>query len=986
MFTIKSYKSIPEREEEVTNFWKKNKTFEKSISSRPKTKKKVFVDGPPFVTGSPHYGSLLSSIAKDVIPRFWTMKGFRVRRVWGWDCHGLPIEEKVNQQLKVKNREQLENEIGVNEYIEACRTYVNNCISEWGWYVDKVGRWVDLENAYYTMNPEFNESVIWAFKEIYKKGLIYKGKRVSLFSTDTSTPVSQFEVAMDTSNYREVEDLSVFVKFEVKEHPFTKETKDQPVNLVAWTTTPWTIPSNFAIAVNEKFTYVLVKHEGEYIVVSKDRLDYTFEGNPPKILDEFKGIKLEGLTYTPVYDYFVKESSDNDFKVYLSEHVTDEDGTGILHIAPGFGEVDFNLGLEHGISDYADINESGEMTVGPWKGTYLRDACEAITKDLDKKGSLLRSKTYTHRVPFYRGENPLIYMAQDAYFIDIQKIKARMVELNKDVNWVPSHFKQGRVAKTYETSPDWCISRNRYWATIMPIWKSDDDDELVIGSFDEMMDYCAEIEKKEDGYYRNGKKLTLHRDSCDDIVLTKDGKKYYRVEEVLDVWLDSGSVPFAEYHYPFENKKEFEDAFPADFITEYVGQIRAWFNVLMRVSTILFDKAPFQNSVTTGNLAGTDGRKMSKSFGNYPDPRETLETIGGDALRLYLMGSPLMVGEDIDFNEDELSAQVKTIIFPVWNSVKYFVTYANQHSYEPKDLKRPASDHPMDVWIMTRTEELVGETEKNLDEYNMPKAIQPISPFVDDLSTWFIRGSRDRFVRGDKSAIATLYFVLVRLAYVLAPTAPFLAESMYRVLVKGIQTDVEDSVHLETWIPGDTNYFDKNKKVLEEMSLIRSVASLGQAARVQSKMKLRQPLASVAVSGTKLNDWMKEMITRELNVKSVNEVDSIRAKGDHVQKRNNVVVELDLNITDELKQEGLMREFVRKVQDYRKKTGLQFGEEIMLKIASDSKELNEMLKAYDDEIKEAISAGEIITNQASNNGKAIKVNDIELQLAHTLSK
>jgi isoleucyl-tRNA synthetase len=477
---VDSKVSLPELEEQVSEFWKKDRTFEKSIEQRSPDNSYTFVDGPPFVTGSPHYGSLLPSIAKDVIPRYQTMIGKRVRRVWGWDCHGLPIEERVNQKLGIKSSRELE-EFGIGKYIQECKKYVEGVTSDWRWYVDKIGRWADLDNAYKTMDPDYMESVIWAFKQIYDKGLIYKGKRVSLFSTDTSTPVSNFEVAMDPDNYQDVEDLSVFVKFELKDIPDFIRSKG-PIFMVAWTTTPWTIPSNFALAVNEKFDYVLVEYDTELYIVAKERLEYTFvDKNLVNILQEFKGGGLEGLSYKPVYDFFEEEAGEGDFKVYLSDDVTVEDGTGVLHMAPAFGEVDYQMGLKYGISPIPDIDEEGKMTVGEWKGIYLRDASPLIAEDMRKRGSLLRSQPYTHRLPFYRGKNPLIYMVQDAYFIDIQKIKDRMLELNENINWIPKHIKEGRFAETIKTSPDWCISRNRYWATVMPIWMSEDGEELVIG-------------------------------------------------------------------------------------------------------------------------------------------------------------------------------------------------------------------------------------------------------------------------------------------------------------------------------------------------------------------------------------------------------------------------------------------------------------------------------------------------------------------------
>lgn len=473
--------NFPKLEDEIIEFWKKGEIFEKSVDCRDEDSRYSFVDGPPFVSGTPHPGTLAVSIIKDVIPRYWTMKGKKVRRVFGWDCHGLPIEERVNEELGIKVREQIEDEIGVEKYVQECRSYVERNIADWTWYIDKVGRWVDLENAYRTMDPEFNQSVIWAFKQFHEKRLVYKGKRVSLFSTDTSTPVSEFEVAMDSDNYRDTDDLSIFVKFKLLNCKF-----GQDVFVVAWTTTPWTIPSNFALAVHPNYEYYLVEFAGEKLIIAKERLEYTFGKEEFKILEKFKGSELEGVEYEPAFDFFVSEKSKNDFKIYLYEGVTLEEGTGILHVAPAFGAEDHELGLKHGISGIADIDEKGFLTVGNFKGKYIRDANEEIVEEMKKSGCLLRSEIYTHRLPYYRGKNPLIYMAQDSYLIDIQSIKDKMLKLNEKVNWYPPHYKEKRFANTIKNSPDWNISRTRYWATIMPIWEAEDGDQIVVGSFDEI--------------------------------------------------------------------------------------------------------------------------------------------------------------------------------------------------------------------------------------------------------------------------------------------------------------------------------------------------------------------------------------------------------------------------------------------------------------------------------------------------------------------
>lgn len=931
---VSSQVNLPEIEVSISDFWKKEQIFEKSIENRSKDNAYTFVDGPPFVTGMPHYGSLLPSIAKDVVPRYQTMLGRRVRRVWGWDCHGLPIEEKINQINSIRTRNQVEEKLGVAKYIELCRTYVQSVSSDWRWYIDRIGRWVDMDNAYYTMNVDFMESVIWGFKQIHDKGLIYKGKRVSLFSTDTSTPVSSFEVAMDADNYRDVEDLSVFVKFEIESSVVSRQLsdlkipEDKKVYLIAWTTTPWTIPANFALAVNPKFKYVLVEYDNQLFIVAKDRLEYTFTDlKEVKIIEEFTGDTLEGLAYTPIYDYFVNESTAVDFKVYLSDDVTDTEGTGVLHIAPAFGEVDFELGKKYGISAIRNIDEEGKMTIDPWKGLYLRDASALITESLQEKGNLLRSLAYTHRLPFYRGKNPLIYMAQEAYFIDIQTIKKRMLELNQEINWIPEHIKKGRFKNTIETSPDWCISRNRYWATIMPIWQSDDGDQIVVGSIEEMMQYTDQITKKQiDGktlYFFEDRPMDLHRDVCDKIVFKKDGKEYKRIPEVLDGWMDSGSVPFAEYHYPFENKEIYLKAKPADFIIEYVGQVRAWFNVLLRISTMLFDERSFTNVICTGVLAGSDGRKMSKSYGNYPDPKMVLEKYGGDALRLYMMSSPVMHGDDMNFMEEGVAENYRFLLV-FWNTYKFFVDYASLGDWScektPDDIKERLN--VLDRWILAKLTQLTLDLRSSYDNYDVVTATNLSKAFVvNDFSTWYIRRSRDRVgleAEDRDVALSVMYGVLVTLTKLLAPVTPFITEEIY----KNLTGDV--SVHLQDYPLGDKSLLDE--KLIADMLIVRKIVEAGLAKRKESNIKLRQPLAKASYSFKEaLSKELEQVIKEELNIK---EIEYIKSSSEDVS------VELDTNITPKLAAEGQARDLMRQIQSARKELNLTLADKTKITATS----------------------------------------------------
>jgi isoleucyl-tRNA synthetase len=1031
----------PELEDKVTAFWKEKEIFKKSVDQRSVDNSYSFVDGPPFVSGMPHYGHLLTSIAKDVVPRYWTMKGKRVRRVWGWDCHGLPIEEKVNKKFGIKSSAQLEEEMGVERYVQECRNWVESTSDDWKWYIDKIGRWVDMDNAYYTMHPEFMESVIWGFKQMHEKGYVYKGKRVSLFSTDTSTPVSNFEVAMDPDNYRDVQDLSIFVKFYIKSFNnrfgdiqlSTGETvvdllAKEKVSLVAWTTTPWTIPANFALAVNPKVDYVLVKFEGQYLILAKPRLEYTFKtteehigATPDKlvqVLAEFKGTELEGVEYHSVYDFFADRKTEKDYHVYLYEGVTIEDGSGVLHVAPAFGEEDFNLGKQYGLSGISDIDEEGKMTVGEWKGVYLRTACEPITEDLEKRGNLLRSEWYTHRVPFYRGENPLIYMAQDSYFIDVQKIKAKMAELNQEINWIPDHIKDGRFAQTIEGSPDWAISRNRYWATILPIWKNEDGDEIVVGSFEEMMQYTDQITKREvDGkkvYEFEGKPMDLHRDVCDKLVFTKDSKEYRRIPEVLDCWMDSGSVPHAEHHYPFENKEAFENAFPADFIVEYVGQVRAWFNVLLRITTLVFaesenpklaNKPTFTNVICTGVLAGNDGRKMSKSYGNYPDPKDILEKVGGEALRLYLMGAPIMVGGDMSWSDEMLNEQVKNVLLPIWNTYKYLTIYADLHNWTPEHA-RFTSENVLDKWLESYMNKVSFDYAKAMESYNLPESVKLIQPAIDNISSWWIRRSRDRFAEGDVEAMQTLYAALVQFMKTFAPQMPFVTEEMYQNLVVDVLPDAKESVHLDFFPEVSEESIDY--QLLVEMELTRQVCTLGQSIRVTNALKVRQPLAKAYVSVNETMPVMQfvpsanfksfhpkltsqtqslvrnellEVVKDELNVKAVEAAKELPAGENLVSKEENGIgVALDTKLTQELKEEGQLAELKRQIQNLRKTSGLQMGEFVKVQFATTSETLRSLIEKYNGQIAKEITASEVVYTDGVETNK-IKVDDAELFVA-----
>ncbi len=898
---ILSNQTFPEIEKEVSQFWKENTIFEK-IQSQTDRNLYRFVDGPPFPNDIPHYGHLLCSIAKDVIPRYRTMKGDFVRRVFGWDCHGLAIEEKLNDKLGIKgsdSKEKIENEIGVKNYIKMCRELVGTNIDAWKYYMEKIGRWSDMDNAYKTMDQKFGESVVWSFKQLWEKGLIYKGRRTSLYSTDSSTPVSDFEVNMDPDNYRETEDVSVYMAFKLKDSKKLLSTITSDIYVLSWTTTPWTLYANSALALNKEEDYTLVRLSDGRMVIVAEKLIGNLQKTVPTVFEglksekSFKGEELIGLEYEQ-YINELKSESENDFKIYHGDFVSMEDGTGIVHIAPAYGEDDAKLGVTHKLTNFESIDSTGHMLVGSFKGKYLRDANLEIAKELLQMQKVLKIKAYKHRLPYYRTSNPLIYMTQEAWFIDIQKLKPRMLELLSTSNWVPETIRDGRWKNTIESSPDWCISRNRYWNTIMPMWVASDGDIWVVGSIQEIQENCKDQNiTKEDSIYfitdENGEKqeFSMHRDVCDEIILVKNSKEYRRVPYVLDNWMDAGSVPFAEYHYPFENKEVFRDKPSADFIVEYVGQVRAWFNVLFRMSVGVFGEHAFDNVICTGVLAGNDGRKMSKSLKNYPDSKEMLENVGGDAVRLFLMNSPLLLGGDAECHESKIREQVKVILLPLVNSIKYFELYATEFKYD----KSVVSNSILDKWIMVRIHELVSEVDQNLLSYDIPSSVKSYSDFVTELSTIYIKMSRNRFVAKDTSALNTLYKVLKTLAIVGAPFVPFISEKAYQVLSK-YEAGYKLSVHEEEF-PIYSEISDAETNVKIEMDIVTDCLNQIFHLREKSAMPVKQVLASATVNGYALTEEMKELIADQANLRNV---------------INNPTVDkeilLDTTLNDELKSEG----------------------------------------------------------------------------------
>jgi len=944
--TVKSRPSFPEMEKKVLDFWKKNKIFEKSVDQREKNNPYTFYDGPPFVTGYPHYGHLIGSIAKDVIPRFFTMKGKRVRRVWGWDCHGLPIENKVEEKLGLKNRQQIEN-FGINKFIKQCQQYVEKISSEWEWYVDRIGRWVDMKKAYRTMDLDYMESVIWVFKQLYDKGLIYKGVRTSLYCTRCGTPVSNFEIAMDNS-YTLMEDPAITVKFKLKNNSLKiNRLGKKDIYLLAWTTTPWTLPSNRALVVDKKEDYLIIKlkEKKEYFVLAEKRSKEVLEDFQHQVIKKIKGRDLIGLKYTPPYTYFPPNKKD--FKVYSYPGMVNmEEGTGIVHSAPGFGEIDTQMGKDLGLTLMLAVNNEGKFIpkVKKWAGIYVKKADPLIIEDLKKEKYLFKKETISHRYPYcYRCQTPLIHRAQESWFIDVQGLRKKLLKTNRKINWVPNHFKYGRFQKGIEQAPDWCISRTRYWATIMPIWKCQQCGvKKVVGS-------VAEIEEL------SGKKVVdLHRSGVDHLTFpcSQCGGSMKRISEVLDCWMESGSMPYGERHYPFENKKDLERSFPADYIVEYTGQVRAWFYVMHVISNALMNSHCFKNVVVTGVMTGTDGRKMSKSYGNYPDPKKILEKYGGDALRLYLLGSSVMLGKKIRMTKgEEIEDQVKRVLLILWNSYRYFLTYFNFHQLDVNqiakiDLKKIKNKQIMDRWIIARLHQLIDKLEGYLDDYHIPQAVNLIQPFVNQLSTWYIRRSRSRFVKGEVEAFETLYYLLKNFILAVAPIIPFITESIYQ----NIKLDKDcQSVHLNDYPQVKKELIDK--QLLKKMDLIQEIVNKGHAIRKKKEIKVRQPLASLTVFFEKkgLEKELTSLIKKELNVKKIK-----------FKKGKKIKIVLDTKLTPQLKKEGKAREIIRLIQRARKKAGCHLNQSIVAYLPDWPKE-------YEEEIKKKTLVKEI------KKGKTIKI-------------
>lgn len=997
--------SFPAIEKEVLAYWEKDGTFQRSIDQRAETQAEefVFYDGPPFANGLPHYGHLLTGYTKDLVPRYQTMRGKRVERRFGWDTHGLPAEVEAERLLGISGRPEIE-KYGVAKFNEFCKTSVLKYTQDWRSYVTRQARWVDFDNDYKTLDQNYTESVIWAFKELYKKGLIYEGFKVLAYCWRCETPLSNHELRMDDEVYRPRQDQSVTVTFPIETGEHTG------VNILAWTTTPWTLPTNFALAVGPEIEYVIIDAPNStlgkkrYLLAFSTVTNYlrelgfeNLEDAQAAITKKLLGKELAGIRYSRIFDFYAdaqKFEIENSWQILVGDYVTADEGTGIVHQAPAYGEDDQLLCSAAGIPTYVSINERGQFNsvIAPYEGQHVFDANKPITQDLKSAGRLFRQASYDHSYPHcYRCKNPLIYKAVSSWFVETTKLRDRMLELNQQINWVPEHTKNGSFGKWLENVRDWAISRNRFWGAPIPVWKSDDPNYPRIDVYGSL----AEIEK-DFGIVPSD----FHRPVIDELVRPNPddptGKSMMRrVPEVLDCWFESGSMPFAQVHYPFENQEWFDTHFPGDFIVEYVGQTRGWFYTLHVLSTALFDRPAFKNAISHGIVLGNDGQKMSKSLRNYPDVNEVFDRDGSDAMRWFLMSSTILRGGNLSVTEQGIREGVRQALLPLWNSYYFFSLYANASDYQASPSY--GSQDLLDRYILAKTHELIVAVQNDLDQLDSYQASAKVREFAEVLTNWYIRRSRDRFWAGDKDAFDTLYTVLEATLRVVAPLLPIISEEMWRGLTGG------RSVHLESW--PEAEEFPIDSDLVRDMDAIREAASVALSLRKAAGLRVRLPLSelTIAVEQAESLALYSDLIADELNVKKISVVKAseevakqfglsktlsvnARALGPRLGKAVQEVIQrakagnwkvsegnvmvgetlllegefeitlqasssegnaagvtstgfvlLNLTVTEDLEQEGAARDAIRHIQQARKDAGLDVSDRIHLSLLADPK-------------------------------------------------
>lgn len=1005
---VEARPDLPKLEEKILRFWETDKTFEESLRvRRGKGKDFVFYDGPPFANGLPHYGHVLTGYVKDVVPRYKTMRGYHVARRFGWDCHGLPAEMEMEKVAGIHGRVQIE-EYGIDRFNEGCRGLVLKYVDEWERIVSRQGRWVDFVHDYKTMDPDFMESVIWAFKQLHDKGLVYQGSRVLAYCSRCETPLSNFETRLDNST-RPKQDPAITVLFRLADSGRLPEN----TFLMVWTTTPWTLPSNLGIAVGADIEYAIFRKGDRHFVLADARVEtYKKQLEDAERVGTIRGRDIAGLTYEPIFNYFA--DTPNAFRVMTGDFVSTEDGSGIVHMAPGFGEDDQKLCEANGIPTIAPVDAQGRFDgrVPDYAGTQVFEANKDIIRRLRDEGKLVRHDTIEHNYPFcWRCDTPLIYRAFPSWYVAVTEIKHRMLELNQSINWIPEHIRDGQFGRWIAESRDWSISRNRFWGTPLPVWTCGNE---ACGRID-VYGSIADMERD------FGRKVTdLHRPFVDELTRTCPdcGGTMKRIEDVLDCWFESGSMPYAQLHYPFENKERFEGNFPADFIVEYIAQTRGWFYTLTVLSTGLFDKPAFLNSICHGVVLDENGQKLSKRLRNYPPLDDVFDRLGSDTLRWFLMNNAILRGGNLQMDREgkAISMAQRDALTPLWNSYYFLALYANIDGYRPS--MNPSSTNEMDVYILSKLAETLGAVTTAMDVYDIPGACATAAEFMDILTNWYIRCNRRRFWKSEsdtdkQQAYNTLYTVLVTTAKMLAPLLPFTTEAIYRNLTGG------RSVHLADW--PEASELVMNGELLRRMDVVRRVCSLGHAVRNQARIRVRQPLASATIAGHDLPyaRGYEDIIADELNVKQVSFTDDVgamgrqeialdsRALGPKLGKKmkdvlaaarsgeaelqpdgsllaagervepseftlriiaeeghacvsdGGLFVSLDLQVNRELELEGLARDVIRTVQNARREADLIPDERIRLGLAVEG-DLREAVEAHAGFIKAEVLAEELV--------------------------